>query len=347
MPDSSNDVLMPRHGSEAASPLDGDMLTFDVLRNAFANLTEEMALTVRRAAYSTNIKTRADFSCAVFDAELRVIALSFAQPPHLVSMANVLPTAVTEYGAHRLRPGDCLLVNDPHRGSSHLNDIACITPVFHDGVCMGYVANMAHHVDVGGSFPASLGLAETIYQEGIVLPPVRIAREGRVEADLLNLFLANVRAPRETSGDLRAQIAANRTGAAHAERLLRRHGPALVSRFFDEFISYTRRWTEAEIATLPRGTWRAHGFRDDDGVSSDPVRIEVSVTVSEGRISLDLQGSDRQRPSSMNATRAMTKSCIAFVARSLMTASRLPARTGWSVPRCRRPASSAAGKSAS
>lgn len=305
-----------------------DPLTFEVMRNAFLNLTEEMALTVRRAAYSTNIKTRADFSCAFFDSNLRVIAQSFAQPSHLVSMANVLPDAVREFGVDRLRPGDAILVNDPHRGSSHLNDIACISPVVINGQHIGYLANMAHHIDVGGASPASLGLNKEIFQEGITIPPMRIMRDGEIDEDVLRMLLANVRAPRETNGDLRAQISANRTGEARVARLIDRYSVEKLREFFDVLIQYTDRWTEREIEALPQGTWSSEGFRDDDGFSDEPIRLKVTVTIGGGHATLDITGSDRQRQSSINATRAMSKCCLAFVVRCLMN-KRLPINSGF------------------
>ena len=184
-----------------------DPVTFEVLRNALVNVTEEMALTIRRAAYSTNIKTRADFSCAFFDNALQCVAQSFAQPAHLVSMATIAPASILEYGPDRLQPGDALLVNDPHRGSSHLNDIACISPVFVGSERIGFLANMAHHVDVGGSSPASLGINREIFQEGLILPPTRVASGNQIDPNVLGLILANIRAPRETNGDLHRQLA--------------------------------------------------------------------------------------------------------------------------------------------
>ena len=216
---------MPAKPLEADTPIEQpgmDPVTFEVLRNALVNVTEEMALTIRRAAYSTNIKTRADFSCAFFDTTLRCVAQSVAQPAHLVSMATIAPTSIREYGLERFEPGDALLVNDPHRGASHLNDIACLSPVFIDGVRVGFLANMAHHVDVGGSSPASLGINREIYQEGLILPPTRVAVGGRIDPNVLGLILANIRAPRETNGDLRAQFSANVVGVRRMEELLRR-----------------------------------------------------------------------------------------------------------------------------
>jgi len=135
-----------------------------------------MGATLRRAAYSTNIKTRGDFSCAFFDRDLRTIAQAFAQPSHLGSLAQVVPRAIEAYGADRLAAGDGILINDPYLGGVHLNDITLITPVFHEGALFGYVANIAHHVDVGGGAPGSIGVSSEIYQEGLVIPPVRFVK---------------------------------------------------------------------------------------------------------------------------------------------------------------------------
>jgi N-methylhydantoinase B len=312
MPDSAPQAVMQKP--------DMDPVTFEVLRNAVINATEEMALTVRRAAYSTNIKTRADFSCAFFDTDLRCIAQSFAQPSHLVAMATIAPNAIREFGQSRFAAGDAILVNDPHRGSSHLNDITCIAPIHLDGQCIGFLANMAHHVDVGGSSPASLGLNKELFQEGIIIPPTRVAHAGEIDDNLLGFLLANVRAPRETNGDLRAQLSANFVGAARIATLARRYGPATLQRFFDELIAHTERWTARDLAALPAGSWEAETFRDDDGFSDTPVRLHARVTIGGGRISLDVSGSSPQLDSALNCTRTMTACALAFVARCLVSA---------------------------
>lgn len=296
-----------------------DPVTFEVLRNAFVNVTEEMALTIRRAAYSTNIKTRADFSCAFFDNELRCIAQSFAQPAHLVSMATITPTAIREYGIDRFRPGDALLVNDPHRGASHLNDITCISPAFVDGRRIGFVSNMAHHVDVGGSSPASLGVNRELFQEGIILPPVLVARDGEPDLNILELILTNVRARRETNGDLRAQMSANFVGVSRIAELARRYPPDLLAHFCNELVAYTDRWTARDLAALPNGSWEAEAFRDDDGFTDEPVRLKARVTIADGRISLDVTGSSAQRASPINCTRTMSACGLAFVTKALVS----------------------------
>lgn len=307
-----------RRPSDLATP-DMDPVSFEVLRNALVNVTEEMALTIRRAAYSTNIKTRADFSCAFFDNDLRCIAQSFAQPAHLVSMATIAPVAIREFGADQLANGDAILINDPHRGASHLNDITCISPAYFRGRRLGFVANMAHHVDVGGSSPASLGINKELFQEGLIIPPTRIAAGGAVDENMLRLLLANVRAKRETNGDLRAQLSANFVGAKRLVELAARYSPDQIAHFCDELVTYTERWTAAELSALPSGTWEAETYRDDDGFTDEPIRLKARVTIGDGRISLDVSGSSPQIASPINCTRTMAACGLAFVARCLVS----------------------------
>ena len=305
-----------------------DPVTFEVIRNALVNATEEMAITVRRAAYSTNIKTRADFSCAFFDTKLRSVAQSFAQPAHLVSMYTIVPLTVREVGIDEMKAGDTYLVNDPHRGSSHLNDIAVISPVDIDGYRVGYVANMAHHVDVGGSAPASLGVSRELIQEGIILPPTRVARDGKIDPNVLNMILANIRSPRETGGDLRAQMSANVVGARRITSLVNQHSRATLETFYDELIAYTDRWTEREIRKLPEGVYEADGYRDDDGTSDEPVYVKAKVTIADGHMRLDVSGSSEQRRAPLNCTRSMALSTVAFATRCLVD-DRIPVNDGF------------------
>jgi N-methylhydantoinase B len=295
-----------------------DPVTFEVIRNALLNITEEMAVTIRRAAYSTNIKTRADFSCAFFDCSARCVAQSFAQPAHLVSMASIVPISIREIGAANMKLGDSYVVNDAHRGTSHLNDITVISPVDVDGYRIGYLANMAHHVDVGGSAPASLGVSREIFQEGIILPPTRVAAGGEIDSNVLNLILANIRAPRETNGDLRAQMSANVVGARRMATLFNRYSGPVLEEFYDQLIDYTERWTESELRKLPEGVYEAEGYRDDDGFTDEPVRLRAKITIRDGTVRLDVSGSSTQRPSPMNCTRSMALCTIAFVARCLV-----------------------------
>ena len=303
-------------------------VTFEVLRNALLNVTEEMSVTIRRAAYSTNIKTRSDFSCAFFDSELRCVAHSFAQPAHLIAMSSIVPIAMRGIGIENAASGDSFVVNDPHLGSSHLNDITVITPVDVDGSRVGYLANMAHHVDVGGAAPASLGVSRELLQEGIILPPVRLARRGRIDENVFRIILANIRAPRETGGDLRAQMSANVVGERRIADLVRRYSPPILHEFYDELIAYTDRWARREIELLPAGVYEAEAFRDSDGLSDEPVRLHARVEIRDGRVALDVSGSSGQRPSSLNCTRSMARCALAFAIKCLVDR-RLPANEGF------------------
>ncbi|MCA1647107.1 MAG: hydantoinase B/oxoprolinase family protein, partial [Chloroflexi bacterium] len=294
-----------------------DPIKFEVVRNAFVFATEEMAATLRRSAYSTNVKTRADFSCGLFDRELRTIAQSFNQPAHLGSLARLVPNIVREYGPENLGPGDGLLVNDPYRGGGHLNDITLISPIYHQGESIGYVANLAHHVDVGGGAPASIGAFQEIYQEGIQIPGVKLVLAGEIVPDIFKLVMAQVRAKRETAGDFRAQIAANRTGVQRVCELVQRLGAKAVVEYVDELLAYTERRSRAEIALLPRGTCEAVAFLDDDGVSDEPVRLQVKIDITDDGVHFDLTGCDTERRAPVNSAYSQTFAACAFALKCL------------------------------
>jgi N-methylhydantoinase B len=235
---------MPAMSTRTLAP-SVDPVRFEVLRNALLATVEEMGATLRRAAYSTNIKTRGDFSCAFFDRELRTIAQAFAQPSHLGSLAHIVPRAIRSYGAENLGPGDGILINDPYLGGVHLNDITLVSPVFLEDGLVGYVANIAHHVDVGGGAPGSIGVSSEIYQEGLVIPPVRFVKRGQIDRDIFALIRSNFRGTREISGDFRAQTAANRLGAQRLEALIARYGRESFEGYLEELLRYAERRTAA------------------------------------------------------------------------------------------------------
>ena len=297
---------------------DIDPVRFEVIRNALLAITEEMGATLRRAAYSTNIKTRGDFSCAFFDRELRTIAQAFAQPSHLGSLAHIVPRAITAYGREHLAPGDGILVNDPYLGGVHLNDITLVTPVFHAGALLGFVANIAHHVDVGGGAPGSIGVSSEIYQEGLVIPPVRFVKDGRIDRDLFAMIRSNFRGTREISGDFRAQTAANRLGAQRIEALVAQHGATTLDQYMQELLRYTERRTRAAFAEFPDGRFAADMLMDGDGVTDAPVRLAAEVAIAQGRVTVDLTGSDDQRKSPTNATSSQTYSGVVYVLKCLI-----------------------------
>jgi N-methylhydantoinase B len=295
-----------------------DPIKFEVIRSGMTQVAEEMAATLRRSAYSTNVKTRQDFSCAFFDRNLRPVAQAFTQPVHLGSFVRLIPHAVKTYGPKNLAPGDMLVVNDPYSGGSHLNDVTVLGPVHHKGELVGYVASLAHHVDVGGGAPASIGPFREIFQEGIIIPPVKLVRGGRIDDDVFRLILAQIRSKRVTAGDFRAQVAANSVGAKRLSELYDKHGVAEFDSYVDEVIEYTSRRALANISNLPRGRYEAEGFVDFDGFSSDVVNLKLAITVDESGVLFDMTGCDPQRRAPVNSSYAMTFSACAYTLRALM-----------------------------
>lgn len=295
-----------------------DPITFEVIRNALVAATDEMVLSLRRSAYSTNIKTRADFSCAFFDAELRSVAQGFAQPVHLGSMVQQVPRAVREYGPERIGPGDAIITNEPFPGGVHLNDVMLVSPVHHRSELVGWVANLAHHVDVGGGAPASIGAFREVFQEGIIIPPVKVVEAGVLADDVWRLVLAQIRSKHETGGDLRAQVAANATGIRRIGAVIERHGLDTVREAMDELLAYTERRTRAELDRLPHGVFEAEGFVDSDGYSDERVRLHALVELRPDGVRFDVTDSEPQRRAPVNSTYAQTYSACAYALKCLV-----------------------------
>ena len=238
-------------------------------------------------------------------------------PVHLGAMPLSVQHALA---AFTLRPGDVAILNDPFRGGTHLPDITAISGVFLKGAKRAsfYVANRAHHADVGGMSPGSMPMAREIYQEGIRIPPILLARRGQLDRDLLRMIVANVRTPEEREGDLRAQLMANARGERRLLEITSKYGPAAVRRNMRELQDYSERMMRAAIRKLPRGVFRFTDFLDNDGVSSKPVRIEVAIGIHGNRADVDFTGSSPQAAGSVNANYAIALSATAYVFRCLL-----------------------------
>ncbi len=288
------------------------LAVFDAL---FASVAEEMGVTLGRTAHSPNIKERRDYSCAVFDARGKLVAQAAHIPVHLgampLSVEAALPLAP-------FAPGDVVILNDPYLGGTHLPDITLVSPVFAKRELVGFVVSRAHHADVGGMAPGSMPLATELWQEGVIIPPLRLARRGRRNAEALALLLRNVRTPEERLGDLDAQLAAQRTGQARLLELVGRYGRREVARQMAALQDYAERLTRAAIARIPNGTYLFEDVLDDDGVTDGPVAIRLRLTVRGGRMHFDFTGSAPERPSSVNAVAAVTRSAVYYVVRCLL-----------------------------
>jgi N-methylhydantoinase B len=307
-----------------------DPVELAVFQSAVHSIAEEMGAALRRTALSPNIKERRDYSCAVFDGEGRVIAMGDHMPVHLGSMPMSVQSAIA---AIDFVPGDIAILNDPYAGGTHLPDITMVLPVFLLGSTgtgpAFYVSNRAHHADVGGTFPGSMGPATEIFQEGIRIPPVRIVRGGKLDREILDLILLNVRTPAEREGDLESQIGACRVGEQRIRDLAAKYGEPKLRALIEELLSYSERLVRAELRGMPAGSFSAEDWLDDDGVTGNPCRIAVCLTFDPGvaSIHVDFTGSSGQVAGSINAVRAITLSACFYMLRCLL-ADEAPATAG-------------------
>jgi N-methylhydantoinase B len=296
-----------------------DPIRLEVFKHLFASIAEEMGMVLRRTGYSPNIKERRDFSCALFDAEGRMIAQAAHIPVHLGAMPISVREAVQTM---TFSPGDVVILNDPFHGGTHLPDITLITPIFigegTDLQLFGFAANRAHHSDVGGMAPGSMPLSQELYQEGVIIPPLKLAEAGHLNQGLMGLLLANVRTPQERAGDLRAQMAANRKGVERMGELVGKYGRDEVEHYMAGLLSYAERMTRRLIQDLPDGTYTFRDRMDDDGVDPEPAEIAVAITIQGDEATVDFTGTSPQRKGSINAVYAITLSATYYVFRSLI-----------------------------
>jgi N-methylhydantoinase B len=294
-----------------------DPIRLEVYKNLFASVADEMGIVLRKASYSPNIKERRDFSCAVFDARGQMIAQAAHIPVHLGSMPLSVLSAIQSF--ERLQPGDAILLNDPYRGGTHLPDITLVSPVFlENNDLLGFVASRAHHADIGGMTAGSMPIARELYQEGLIIPPLKFFEAGELNQAVYDLILANVRTPQEREGDLWAQVAANMRGALRLRELAARYGQDEVRYYMGELLAYTERLTRRLLAGLPPGIYTFADALDDDGVSSEPVTIQASVRIEGDQAIVDFSGSSPQVRGSLNAVYAITLSAVFYVFRSLI-----------------------------
>lgn len=308
-----------------------DPIELEIFKNIYHSIAEEMGAALRRTAFSPNIKERRDYSCAVFDSAGEVVAMGDHMPVHLGSMPMSVRAAIETF---TLLPGDMIMLNDPFRGGTHLPDITLVAPVYVAKARRRpdfFVASRAHHADVGGAYPGSMGLCREIYQEGFRIPPVRIRRNGEIQQDVLRLLLNNVRTPNEREGDLGAQIAACHTGDQRLREVCNRYGLEHAKRMAGHLLAYSEEMMRAFLRRVPAGVYGAEDFLDNDGVSEKPVKIAVTITFRKNRRGraaiVDFTGSDPQVEGSINAVEAITNSACFYVFRCLL-AEDVPATAG-------------------
>jgi len=333
-----------------------DPVRLEIYKNLFHSIAEEMGATLRRTGFSPNIKERRDYSCALFNAAGEALAMGDHMPVHLGSMPMSVQAALAVLAPMgsglALEPGDIAMVNDPFAGGTHLPDITLVMPVFLAAGSKGgkggkggrgsrggrggkedlakpafYVANRAHHSDVGGAQPGSMGPAREIFQEGVRIPPIKIARRGQLQTDVLRLILANVRTPAEREGDLTAQVAACRVGERRLGEMVGRYGQDEVARYCHHMLDYSERMMRSVLRQIPDGNYFAEDFLDDDGISDSPLRIAVAVRIRGDQAEVDFSGTSPQCAGAVNAVLAITYSAVFYVFRCLI-AEEVPATSG-------------------
>ena len=341
-----------------------DPTTLEIYRALYTSVAEEMGIALRRTAFSPNIKERRDYSCAVFDGAGRVIAQGDHMPVHLGSMPMAVAAALREVN---LQPGDVVALNDPFAGGTHLPDVTLVSGVFYGDTetrrrgegemerhgdlskshlrvspsprhpisqsprPLFYVANRAHHADIGGATPGSMGLASDIYGEGLRIPPIRLMRNGELDEDMMRLVLANVRGHNERRGDFQAQIGSLKTGAARLLEIVERRGTREAIDYAAHLIAYSARMMRRAIGAIPDGSYEAEDLLDDDGISSAPIPIRVRLTIKAGRATVDFSGSAPQVAGAINAVEAITVSAVSYVFRCLIGGD-VPASAGLMEP---------------
>lgn len=291
-----------------------DVIQVTIFKNIFQSVCDEMGKILQYSAFSPNIKERKDFSCALFTAGGESFAFGTHIPVHLGAMPLSVQTAIKEL---EFRKGDMAILNDPFRGGTHLPDITLIAPVFHEGDILFWVANRAHHSDVGGMKAGSMPLSSEIYQEGIIIPPLKIVKRDRLDEEILRFILNNVRSPLERRGDLLAQIAANKRGIRRIRENIDKYGLEQVSSYSRHLVDYTEDIFKSLIREIPEGEYAGEDVLDDDGFGQRNIKIRARLMIHKDRITIDFGGSSPQVKGGINTNEAVTYSAVLYVLTTL------------------------------
>ena len=296
------------------------MVSWEIVYKATVYIAEEMGAALKRSAFSPNIRERMDHSCAIANREGLIVAQAEHIPVHLgsfrVCVRNI--TRLLRENKIFLDEGDMVIFNDPYISGTHLNDVTVIAPIYHRGDLIGYVINKAHHVDVGGPVPGSMNpQARTIYEEGLIIPPIKIVKRGSIDSEILSLIVSNTKTPKVTEGDTKAQIAANIVGARRVSELVEKYGAEAVESAWERAIEYGREIALKKISGWGRGSFEAEDYLELGKGDLDPV-IRVKLVISENGVEADFTGTSRQVEAPYNAVYGVTYSATVYSIRSIM-----------------------------
>ena len=277
-----------------------DMVTTEVVASALESIAEEMGGVLKRSSYSPMIRDMDDFSCAIFAVDGDLVAQADYIPAQLGAMSLVVKSVIEQWGG-RVNPGDVFICNHPYMGAMHLPDVNIITPVFADGALIGWCGTAAHHIDIGGANPGSEGAElQDLFAEGLTFPPVRLYLGGEENEDLFHVLEQNIRDPRSTLSDLRAQRAACELGNQRLIELFELYGAATVAEVMRSAVESAEQGVRNVLRGLPDGEAEAEGFLDDDGRGGEPTRIHVRVSKTGDTLHIDLSGTSEQVAGAMN-----------------------------------------------
>lgn len=312
-----------------------DAITLEVFRHRCSAIAEEMGAALERSAFSANIQERRDYSCAIFDAHGAMVAQAAHIPVHLGAMPRSVEAAIAHCGP--LRAGDVILLNDPQAGGTHLPDFTTVAPMFVAETLIGYSATRAHHADVGGMSPGSMPLSQSLFQEGIIIPPIKIVDAGTLNQAVMALITRNSRTAHERSGDLHAQLACHHIATRRIHELCDRMPITMVQAAMSALIEYGERRMRSLIRQIPSGQYTAVDYLDDDGVTREPIAIHVRLIVDDDTLTIDFTGTDAACAGPLNAPRAVTESAVLYALRTL-EGDDMPASAGiyrplqWHIP---------------
>ena len=308
---------------------DIDPVTFSVVWNGLVSIAEEMGTALRRSAYSLGVREGRDFSTALFDAQGRLVAQGNFSPGHLGSMPFVVKNILQVYPLDELEEGDSILLNDPYLGSGHLPDFFQVSPVFFNDKLLGFSANCAHMVDVGGAGPGSQAVDSLdLFQEGLRFLPTRIYHAGRPNREVLRILESNVRIPDKVMGDVRAQRNANRIGEMGVIALAQTYGPNTLAACMDQILDRSEDSMRSAIHELPEGVYEAEDYFDDYGLGTEPLTIRITVTIKDRSVTIDFSGSSPQTRSGLNSTFNYTRAYSYFTLKALTVQDRVPQNEG-------------------
>ncbi|HZS94205.1 MAG TPA: hydantoinase B/oxoprolinase family protein [Chloroflexota bacterium] len=299
------------YSSASPAGVELDPITLEVVRNGLISTAREMGLTLLRTSYSPVLNEGKDFSTAIFDSEGQMVAQMEGCPIHMATMGFAVKAIHDRFPREEIGANDMFILNDPYRGGMQLQDITLIAPVEYEGRIAVFLGVRAHHTDAGGmaagSFP---GNATEQYQEGLVIPPMKVVEDGRERTDLLEFILSNVRSRDFSAGDLQASMAALHVGRRGVDRLVQRYGVDALERAMRETLDYSERLVRAGLSRLRDGVYEFEDFVDNDGISDDPLRIRVQIKIEGDEMSVDFTGSGDQVQGPLNATLALTTSAV-------------------------------------